>query len=695
MINASSGGKPSAGKKATPPTGATPEANELAEYLRELTKDFSTRALGERFEHGRNQWSEYRRGTKLIPLWLLENVVKKLVKGPTQQAKLQQGRELLMVAEEAGARLQANKRPQGGEAELLIRLDDARKGQIQAQQMLMGVNQLVSMLLVMISSLHERCVRLEHERDQALTETTSSTAVAEIRNQLAETELRLAETERRLHRARHEREEAENLRVAAHRIGEEHRLALEEKHRQTTRSGTTTAMVDVAVEDLVPDEEEAPLWAYDSALEKVDAQLSAHQRVIDELRGQVGLSTVQEEQDPQVIRGIVVRADNADKPEDFAAKRPPAHSADSAAEDRARPSHSSSRLPRPAESRSLADTGNGVAVTIPDLGQVAVEATITRWLKSAGDRVEYDEPLLEISTDKVETEVRAPVAGVLLEGVADLDEEIAIGETVAYIRAEPDALAIRMPPFEGTGVAIRWLKTRGDRVAYREPLLEFLPNHITLPAPMEGTLTAVTVESAESAETGTILGYLQSHWLPPQRIPLSEDRQPEPSESPTPEPSGTLTPVLMPVLGKEVSEALVIRWLKTEGDRVVRDEPLLEVGTDKVDTEIPSPASGYLTGVRVMPDETVAINTLLAYIRAPDGFTVKMPVLSEYACEAVIKRWWPSTGEFVNSDAELVEVSTDAVDFTLRGEVGGILEILAGEGETVQFGEAVAVIYYW
>ena len=72
--------------------------------------------------------------------------------------------------------------------------------------------------------------------------------------------------------------------------------------------------------------------------------------------------------------------------------------------------------------------------------------------------------------------------------------------------------------------------------------------------------------------------------------------------------------VSMPQLGESVTEGTVTRWLKKEGERVEADEPLLEVSTDKVDTEIPSPVSGILRGITVAEDETVAVGAELAVI---------------------------------------------------------------------------------
>src|SRR3954453_17123725 len=79
------------------------------------------------------------------------------------------------------------------------------------------------------------------------------------------------------------------------------------------------------------------------------------------------------------------------------------------------------------------------------------------------------------------------------------------------------------------------------------------------------------------------------------------------------------TSVTMPALGESVTEGTVTRWLKQEGDQVEVDEPLLEVSTDKVDTEIPSPAAGVLTKIVVAEDETVEVGAELAVIGGDAG----------------------------------------------------------------------------
>ncbi|WP_226487565.1 hypothetical protein [Streptomyces parvulus] len=290
-------------------SGGTPEAEELAHFLRGITKGRTTRALAAEFGRGRTEWSEFLRGIKLIPLWVLENLVKGCVEGPIREARLQQGRELLEAAEAATVKASQTRRPGGSQAELELRLDDARKAQIEAQQTLMGTNQLVIMLLEMVASLQRRCVRLEHERDQALSGHGSS--APSIKKELAETERRIVATEERLQRAREEREEAEDLRVTTHRVAEEHRIALEEMRREAAQD-SSAEMDTTGADD--PDPQTRPLWEYDRALEVADEQLDAHARRMDRIREEVGLHDLPADESQQVVEGEVVRPDSADNP---------------------------------------------------------------------------------------------------------------------------------------------------------------------------------------------------------------------------------------------------------------------------------------------------------------------------------------------------------------------------------------------
>ena len=158
-------------------------------------------------------------------------------------------------------------------------------------------------------------------------------------------------------------------------------------------------------------------------------------------------------------------------------------------------------------------------VIMPQMGESIVEGTITKWLKKPGDRVEKDEPLFEISTDKVDAEIPAPVAGLLSE--------------------------IRFA--EGTTVGVN---------------------------------TVVAVIGGEMAATAEVAQF------------------------------GSRTDVVMPQMGESIFEGTITKWLKKVGEKVEKDEPLLEISTDKVDAEIPAPVAGVLTEIKVQEGATVTINTV-------------------------------------------------------------------------------------
>lgn len=208
------------------------------------------------------------------------------------------------------------------------------------------------------------------------------------------------------------------------------------------------------------------------------------------------------------------------------------------------------------------------SVQMPALGESVTEGTVTRWLKQEGDTVELDEPLVEVSTDKVDTEIPSPAAGVLTKIVAQEDDTVEVGGELAVIG---DAS-------EGGGAS-------GAQPAAPAP---------SQPEPQ-----------AQSA-------------APSQPEPQPEPQQPQAPPEPEQQSSGggDATPVLMPELGESVAEGTVTRWLKKVGDSVQVDDALVEVSTDKVDTEIPSPVAGVLISITAEEDATVPVGGELARIGA-------------------------------------------------------------------------------
>ena len=200
------------------------------------------------------------------------------------------------------------------------------------------------------------------------------------------------------------------------------------------------------------------------------------------------------------------------------------------------------------------------SVEMPELGESVTEGTITTWLKSVGDTVEVDEPLLEVSTDKVDTEVPSPVAGVVLEIKAEEDDTVDVGQVIAFIGEEGESA--------GSDSA-------------EAPAQEEAP--------------------AEKKEE-------------PKAEEKSEASAPAASAN-----SGDATDVEMPELGESVTEGTITTWLKSVGDTVEVDEPLLEVSTDKVDTEVPSPVAGTLMEILAEEDDTVDVGQVIARVGSGDA----------------------------------------------------------------------------
>ncbi len=213
-------------------------------------------------------------------------------------------------------------------------------------------------------------------------------------------------------------------------------------------------------------------------------------------------------------------------------------------------------------------------VNLPALGESVTEGTVTRWLKQVGDSVAVDEPLLEVSTDKVDTEIPSPVAGTLLEIKAQEDDTVEVGAALAVIGDEGES--------------------SGDsgEAAEPEPEPEPEPEREPEPEPAEDKS-----EDASAVE---------------EPAPAGEEVEKPAAE--TKSSGGSGTAVTLPALGESVTEGTVTRWLKSVGDEVAVDEPLLEVSTDKVDTEIPSPIAGTLLEIKAEEDETVEVGAELAII---------------------------------------------------------------------------------
>ena len=197
------------------------------------------------------------------------------------------------------------------------------------------------------------------------------------------------------------------------------------------------------------------------------------------------------------------------------------------------------------------------SVEMPELGESVTEGTITRWLKQVGDTVEVDEPLLEVSTDKVDTEIPSPAAGVLLKVLHDEDDTVDVGAVIAEIGDASEASAPAAPAAE---------------------------QKVEVAAKVEAS--ASVAASASSASSSSV---------------------------------GAATDVVMPELGESVTEGTITRWLKQVGDTVEVDEALLEVSTDKVDTEVPSPVAGTIVEILHNEDDTVDVGAVIVRIGDPNA----------------------------------------------------------------------------
>jgi pyruvate dehydrogenase E2 component (dihydrolipoamide acetyltransferase) len=232
-------------------------------------------------------------------------------------------------------------------------------------------------------------------------------------------------------------------------------------------------------------------------------------------------------------------------------------------------------------------------VKMPELGESITEGTITRWIKQEGDRVEADEPLFEVSTDKVDTEVPSPVAGVLKTIKVQADETVEVGAELAIIEQDGEASGESGGEDEAGGSAEAGSDT-AEEAAEAD----------------EGSEEAGSEEERESEAAEAESGDDEQ-----------AEEKPEAEEKPKAEASGDggTTTVTMPELGESITEGTITRWLKEEGDQVKADEPLFEISTDKVDTEVPSPVSGVLQSIKVQADETVEVGAELAVIGGGGG----------------------------------------------------------------------------
>jgi len=258
------------------------------------------------------------------------------------------------------------------------------------------------------------------------------------------------------------------------------------------------------------------------------------------------------------------------------------------------------------------------SVTLPALGESVTEGTVTRWLKQPGDKVEVDEPLLEVSTDKVDTEIPSPVAGTLIEIKVDEDETVEVGAELCTVGDEGESSGSS----DGTDEASEADADESDDSGSAEAPDQDEQSAKEAPAAEASGDNDTDKEEPKQTEPQGDVPAAQTEGTPPQQetATASSDTRPEKESSTEPTSTGgSGTSVTLPALGESVTEGTVTRWLKQVGDDVAVDEPLLEVSTDKVDTEIPSPVAGKLLEIKVDEDETVEVGAELATIGSEDA----------------------------------------------------------------------------
>ena len=215
-------------------------------------------------------------------------------------------------------------------------------------------------------------------------------------------------------------------------------------------------------------------------------------------------------------------------------------------------------------------------VIMPQMGESIFEGTITKWLKRIGDAVQKDEPLFEISTDKVDAEIPSPVAGVLSEIKVQEGATVEINTVVAVVSASGEAAAAPAPVAAKAAASAPSPAPVAAGDGYEEPAAKPQPAR-----PASSVSKAAAPAPTGSAPTAPVAGG---------------------------------TDVVMPQMGESIFEGTITKWLKKAGDTVQKDEPLFEISTDKVDAEIPSPVAGILAEIKVPEGATVEINTVVAVI---------------------------------------------------------------------------------
>lgn len=274
-------------------------------------------------------------------------------------------------------------------------------------------------------------------------------------------------------------------------------------------------------------------------------------------------------------------------------------------------------------------------VAMPQMGESITEGTITKWLKKVGDKVERDEMIFEISTDKVDAEIPSPVAGTLLEIRAQEGETLEVGTIVAIVGEEGEA---------GATTAANQQTAAASSAAGGS-------NQQTTNDEQEAEIPA-QIETHEAQPDGA------ETFIPQAQTAIEVEPAMQDAGADT---SGKVTEVAMPQMGESITEGTITKWLKKVGDKVERDEMIFEISTDKVDAEIPSPVAGTLLEIRGKEGETLEVGTIVALIGAEGAAPAAQPAPQAAQAKAPEARAANATGDVVNP--QQTEVAGRSYDY--------------------------------
>ncbi|MEO6590452.1 MAG: biotin/lipoyl-containing protein, partial [Pyrinomonadaceae bacterium] len=293
-----------------------------------------------------------------------------------------------------------------------------------------------------------------------------------------------------------------------------------------------------------------------------------------------------------------------------------------------------------------------VEVVMPQMGESITEGTISKWHKAVGDKIERDEPLLEISTDKVDAEVPAPAAGILLEIRHQEGETVEVGTAVGILGEEGESAVESPSPGAQSQIAsAQAVKVQSVEEEIAQPEQVEQPKIATTAAGSSGNQDSTASANAATASIN----------------------------------SGDATEVVMPQMGESITEGTISKWLKQVGDKIERDEPLLEISTDKVDAEVPAPAAGTLLEIRYQEGETVEVGTALAFIGSENGAGAAQ---SSQARASSQKQAVESTAQATGAD---VSLQTQTAQTSVSMPTEEKKEIEETEGRSYDYGRAGAI----